>query len=238
MREALAAAVDAHDVAFCRNQLGDLAWQVGDLAGAEREYAAGLAADPTSVALRRGQARVDAAAGHLDAALTGYADVTRRAPAPSSFIEYAELLRAAGRGTEADAQLALAATAQRLFTDNGGVDGLSAAALAMATGHPDEALSAARQEWARRQHADVADTLGWALHLTGHDAEAVGYARRAAATGNRSAAYAYHLGAIELALGQTTAARADLARALSTNPSFSPVDGPAARQLLAQAGAR
>src|SRR5439155_24669878 len=118
--------------AIVRNQSGDQARQVGDLASAEREYAAGLAADPTSVALRRGQARVDAARGHLDAALTGYADVTGRAPTPSAFIEYAELLRTAGRTAEADAQLALAATAQRLFTDNGGVDGLSAAALAVA----------------------------------------------------------------------------------------------------------
>ncbi len=34
------------DIAFCRNQLGDLAWHAGDLAAAAREYAAGLRRRP------------------------------------------------------------------------------------------------------------------------------------------------------------------------------------------------
>jgi len=74
MRQALAAATDPHDIAFCRNQLGDLAWQHGDLAGARREYTAGLTADPASIALRRGMAQVDAASGAMDRALAAYAD--------------------------------------------------------------------------------------------------------------------------------------------------------------------
>jgi tetratricopeptide (TPR) repeat protein len=234
MRRALDAASGAHDIAFCRNQLGELAWQSGDLAGARREYTAGLAADPSSVALRRGLSQVDAADGHLDAALAGYADVTRRAPTPGYLIEYAELLRVAGHPTDADTQLGLASAAVQLFTANGGVDGLASAGLALATGRPADAVTAARAEWARRQHIDVADTLAWSLHAAGQDAEALGYARRVAATGARNASYAYHLGAIEAALGQRDAARADLTRALSTNPEFSPVDAPAARQLLAQ----
>ncbi|OLB80198.1 MAG: hypothetical protein AUI14_07365 [Actinobacteria bacterium 13_2_20CM_2_71_6] len=196
MRRALAAATDPHDIAFCRNQLGELAWQGGDLAGAQREYTAGLAADPTSIALHRGQAQVDAATGHLDTALSGYAEVTRRAPTPPYLAEYAELLRAAGRTT------------------------------------------AARAEWARRQHVDVADTLAWSLHAAGQDIEALGYARRVAATGARNASYAYHLGAIEAALGQRDAARADLNRALRTNPYFSPLEVPVARRLLTEAGSR
>ncbi len=232
MRRALDAAVDPHDIAFCRNQLGDLAWQRGDLSGAQREYTAGLAADPTSVALRHGQARLDAAAGRTDAALTGYADFTRRAPTPGNLLEYAELLRVAGRTADADAQLALASAAQQLFAANGGQDGLAAAGLAIATGHPADAVAAARDEWARRQHVDVADTLAWALHLDGKDTEAMGYAQRVAATGARNASYAYHLGAIEAALGQRDAARTDLGRALATNPYFSPVDAPAAKALL------
>jgi tetratricopeptide (TPR) repeat protein len=230
MRRALAAATDRHDIAFCRNQLGDLAWQRGDLAGAGKEYQAGLAADPTSTALRRGQARVDTASGKLDAALSAYADVTSRAPTPGYLIEYAELLRTAGRTDEATAQLDLARAARKLFTDNGGVDGLSTASLAIATGHPADAVTAARAEWARRQHVDVADTLAWALHLTGQDTEALGYAQRVATTGARDALYAYHLGAIEAALGQRAAARTDLSRALATNPYFP--QAPDARDLL------
>jgi Flp pilus assembly protein TadD len=237
MRQALAAAVDPHDIAFCRNQLGDLAWAHGDLAGASAQYAAGLTADPESVALQRGQARIALAQGRTDAALTGYAKVTGRAPLPSYFLEYADALRAGGRIADADAQVRLAATADALFRANGGTDDLATAAIALAEGRTADAVAAALREWQRRRFADVADTLAWALHAAGRDAEALPYAQQATATGNHSAAYAYHLGAIELGAGLVTQGRADLVRALATNPSFSPVEAPMARTLLARTGA-
>jgi tetratricopeptide (TPR) repeat protein len=233
MRQALDAAASPADIGFCRVQLGDLAWHAGDLDEAARQYDAGLAADPGSVALRRGRARVDWAAGRTGAALAGFADVTRRAPTPSYVLEYAELLRAAGRTAEADAQLELAVAGHRLFTGAGGVDGLTGTALALAAGDPAAALKEARAEWSRRRHADVADNLGWALHHAGRDAEALPYARRATGSGARSAGYAYHLGVIELGLGRTGAAKGDLAAALRLNPYFSPTDAPLARTLLA-----
>jgi tetratricopeptide (TPR) repeat protein len=236
MRRALDDAVDPHDMAFCHNQLGDLAWQTGDVAGAEREYAAALAADPTAIAGLRGKARTAAATGRVDTALTAYADLTRRTPTPADLLEYADLLRAAGKPAQAADQVQLAATANALFTANGGVDGLSTAAIALAQDHPDEAVDAARAEWGRRQFVDVADSLAWALHRAGKDAEALPYAQRVAATGARAPGYAYHLGMIELALGQRDQARADLTRAAKVNPAFSPVDGPAAQQALAGLG--
>ncbi|MGE5829510.1 MAG: hypothetical protein ACM30G_14290 [Micromonosporaceae bacterium] len=233
MRQALANALDPADVAFCRTQLGDLAFNAGDLAGAEREYRAGLTADPSSVPLRRGRARVAAALGNLPGALAGYAELTRQAPTPAYLLEYAELLRLAGRDRAAATEVQLARTAYELLTANGGVDGLAGAALGEATNRPAEALRAAQAEWARRQHADVADALGWALHLAGRDAEALGYARRAVGSGTRSAGYAYHLGLIELTLGDRAAARAHLSQALALNPYFSPLGAPLARRALA-----
>lgn len=233
MRQALDAAVSPSDIGFCRVQLGDLAWHAGDLDEATRQYDAGLAADPTSVALRRGKARADWAAGRQEAALAGYADITGRAPTPSYVLEYAELLRAAGRATEADAQLDLAVAGHRLFTAAGGVDGLTGTALALAAGDPATALKEARGEWSRRKHADVADNLAWALHHAGRDAEALRYAREAVHSGAKSATYTYHLGVIELGLGRAGAAKADLAAALRLNPYFSPTDAPLARTLLA-----
>ena len=233
MRRALAVAVDRADIAFCRNQLGDLAWNSGDLATAGTQYAAGLRADASSVALRRGQARVAAAQGRTAQALYSYASLTLSAPTPGYLLEYSELLRVAGRAGDADTQLTLATAAHRLFTDNGGSDALTGAALAEASGRPAEALADARAEWSRRQHADVADALGWALHLSNQDTEALGYARRALATGARSAVYAYHLGMIELALGDRTGAVAGLRQALEINPWFSPTGAPEAHRALA-----
>ncbi|MEN3306285.1 MAG: hypothetical protein V7603_2487 [Micromonosporaceae bacterium] len=232
MRQATGAAVDPADIAFCRYQLGELAWQAGHLDVAEREYAAGLAADPSYLPLRQGRAKVEAARGQTEAALADFADITGRYPSPGYFIEYAELLRAAGQAPQAQTQLALADAAQRLFTANGGADDLTGAILALAENQPAQGLRLARQEWRRRQHADVADVLAWALHANGQDAQALRYATMAGAPGARNAKYAYHLGMIELGLGDKAGAGRDLRRALSTNKYFSPVDAPLAARVL------
>ncbi|MFC7534169.1 hypothetical protein [Actinoplanes sp. GCM10030250] len=233
MRRALAGAVDPHDVAFCRVQLGDLAFGRGDPDAAASEYAAALAADPASIGARHGTAKIRAGRGDMPGALAAYADLTARLPGPANLLEYAETLRAAGRSTEADRQLELAAASERLFTANGGTDRLATAALAVAQGRPADAVTAARTEWGLRRHADVADTLAWALHAAGRDDEALPYAERAVAGGAHPAAYAYHLGMIQLGLGRQAEARTELERALNTNPYFSPVDGPLARRALA-----
>jgi tetratricopeptide (TPR) repeat protein len=233
MRRALDTAVGRYDIAFCRNQLGDLALANGDLETARVEYEAGMMADPTSITLQRGQARLAAMSGDIDGALAAYANLTRRSPTPGYLIEYAELLRAAGRGSDAEAQLRLATAAHQLFVANGGTDGLTGSALAMATGRTTDALREAQAEWEKRQFVDVADTLGWALHLSTRDAEALVYAKRAYESGATSATYAYHLGMVELALGNRSAAKEHLSRALQINPQFSLLDAPSARAALA-----
>jgi tetratricopeptide (TPR) repeat protein len=180
-----------------------------------------------------GQARVAAARGQ---GLSLWTTLVRRSPTPTLLIEYAWWLRAAGRPSEADIALNWAAAALDLFTANGGADDLTAAELAIARGDAASAVHRAKLEWGRRRHADVADALAWALHLAGRDGEALGYARLANAPGARDATRAYHLGMIELALGERTAARRNLARAIEYNPRFSPVDGRLAAQTLAKLG--
>lgn len=234
---ALAAAVAPADVAFVRQQLGDLAWHAGDLATARTEYQAGLAVRGDHLPLRHGVARVDAAEGRTGPALAAYAELAAVSPTPSLLIEHAELLRALGRDAEAEAQLALAGAALDLLAAGGGADDLAAAELALARGEHAAAVRLAGAEWARRRHTDVADTLAWALYQAGRPAGALPYARAANALGARSARYAYHLGMIEAALGDRAAARRDLARALDLNPHFSPLDAPAAARALALAGA-
>src|SRR5215475_1021376 len=238
MRRALGDAVDPADIAFCRYQLGQLAWRSGQLKEAETDYAAGQAADPAYIPLLEGEAQVAAARGHTAAALASYADLTARYPSPGYLLEYANLLRAAGQPKRANQQLALAAAALQLFTANGGTDDLSAAQLAVAQGHPDQAVQAASREWSRRHFSDVADALAWALHQTGANSEAISYAREANALGARNSGFLFHLGMIELSLGQNTDARRDLSTALSLNPHFSPLDAPVATAALHRLGQR
>ena len=238
MRGALRAATDPADIAFCRYQLGELARQRGRPADADREYRAGLAADPNYLPLRAGRAAVAAATGSTSAALTEYASLVAGYPSPGYLLQYADLLRASGRVDEAASQLELAGAAVRLFTANGGADDLTAAEVALARGQGATAVTLARREWQRRQHADVADVLAWALHASGEDREALRYAQRATGNGAPYARYAYHLGVIEAALGDTASARRDLTRAVRTDPHFSPVDGPRAAAALTKLGAR
>ncbi|MBL7258123.1 tetratricopeptide repeat protein [Paractinoplanes lichenicola] len=234
MRRALAAAVDPADIAFCRNQLGDLAWFRGDLAGAATEYSAGLAADPSYSALLRGRARVAASTGDIAQAVTDTATIAARTPTPETLLSYAEMLRLAGRGADADRQLDLAAAAHQIFLANGGRDDLTGAQLALARGDAATAVAAAQTEWRRRPFAEVADVLSQALHAAGRDDEARTYGRKAFDLGPRNAAYAYHLAQAELALGDRAAARASLTRVRALNPHFSPTDGPTAARALAE----
>ncbi|GAA3395986.1 hypothetical protein [Cryptosporangium minutisporangium] len=233
MRRALAAAVDPAEIAFCRYQLGELAWNTGDLDAAARHYRAGLAADPDYLPLHQGRSKVAAAQGDLDAALAGYRTVTQRSPTPTYLLEYAELLRAADRPADAAAQLALAEAAGQLFAANGGSDDLTTVALKLALGEPAEALAAAEREWKRRQFAEVADAMAQALHASGRNAEALRFAEKASALGVRNAHFLYHRGAIQAALGRADEARRSLSAALALNPHFSPVEAPAARRTLA-----
>ena len=231
MEQALAAAADPADIAFCRGQLADLAFSRGDLAGASAHLDAGLAADPDYQPLLRSRARVLAARGHLAPALADAARVAARTPTPDTLLEYAQLLRLAGQ--DPSRQLALADAAHRIFQANGGRDDLAGAQLALARGDQATAVRLARAEFARRPFPDVADTLAQALHQSGQDRAALGYARRAVAAAPSSAAYTWHLAQISLTLGDRSSALVQLRRTRSLNPHFSPADGPTAARALA-----
>ena len=232
MTRALTAAIDPADIAFCRFQLDELAWQTGDLDTAQRQYTAGLAADRAYLPLVQGRAKVETARGDTAAALADYATLTNTAPTAAMYLEDIELLQSAGRTADATTVLTLANAGQAIFVANGGVDDLTGASLALAQHNPAEAVRLAGQEWQRRQFSDVADVLAAALHAAGRDADALAYANKALSLGARNAKYFYHRGVIELALGDRTAARADLGQALALNPHFSPLDAPAAQRAL------
>ncbi|MFD9701584.1 tetratricopeptide repeat protein [Lentzea sp. NPDC059081] len=235
-RQALVRALEASsspaDALFCRYHLGELAFDNGDLDEASAQYEQGLLVDPLDPALLQGRAKVAAARGKTADALSGYADLVARVPSPQYLHEYALLLRASGRTDDATRQFDLLAQQERLLAAAGSTDELAASVAAADRGDAASALAAAQREWNRRQNPLVADALSWALHLAGRDAEALGYADRAATTGWRNATFAYHRGMILRALGRTTEAADALGTALRTNPHFSPVDAPAARTTL------
>jgi tetratricopeptide (TPR) repeat protein len=206
-RRALADATGPN-AAFVHQQLGDLAWHAGDLTQARVQY--------TAAGHQLGLARIDVVSGHVERALGAYASIAATRPSPSLLAEYALVLRGdfarlpelrpanpvatPSNPPAAETQLRLAEAALALLQANGAIDDLAAAEVAVARGDYAAAVSLCEREWGRRKHSDVADLLGWSLHLAGRDAEALTFARQALSLGIHHRGYQAHLHAIEESL--------------------------------------
>jgi tetratricopeptide (TPR) repeat protein len=235
MRQALADAVNPQDVAFCDYYLGELGFGAGDLSAAMQSYAAGLRAVPMSPMLLEGRAKVEAARGQVSAAVRDYTTVVETLPLPQYAVEFGDYLTSLHRTADAKKQYALVAIEDRLFRANGVNNDLDITLFEAEHGNAAAAVKAGRAEWSRRHSIIVADAYGWALHRAGDDVAALRYATFATSLGLRNATYYFHKGAIESGLGQTAAARRDLAHALQLNPYFSPLNAPVATALLRKA---
>ena len=232
MQRALQRAPTGADRAYASFYLGELAFNAGDPNRALDRYNEALAAAPDDPAALGGKAKAEAALGQTQTALDHYAALVQRYPEPTYVLEYGELLQSLGRSDEAERQYAVFVTIQQLFEANG-VEPDAAATLYDAThGDPAKALADAAAGVTTRPFLTMHDAAAWALHVNGRDADALVAIREALQTGMRNASFHYHAGMIELALGDTTAARADLQAALTINPYFSPLDAPIAQQAL------
>ena len=236
MEAARSVAGSPDDAAWVAFQLGELAWNAGDVDEAAARYQEAAQLDPSWVPPLAGMAKVAWARGDTTTAIADYRQVVSRYPAPEHVIALGDLLTLTGDHAGARQQYDLARAEAKLFAANGVNVDLELALFDADHGDPAAAVRAARTEWNRRRSIHVADAYGWALHAAGHDAEAARYARRALVLGTRSALFRYHAGMIQLALGHDAAARADLRLALSINPHFSILGAPAARRALASIG--
>ncbi|MFG2880743.1 tetratricopeptide repeat protein [Streptomyces sp. NPDC048297] len=238
LRQALTGSTTPGDIAYVATQLGQLAWNQGDYRSALTQYARALAADENYLPALEGRARAQAASGRRADAVKGLEAVVSRYPLPGPLVELGELYEArgaAGDRARAREQYALVDAWTALARANGVDADLDTALAAADHGDQASALHAARAEWARRRTVHTADALAWALHVNGHDREALGYARRATATGYRNAAFLYHRGMIERATGHAEEGRASLAAVLKLNPGFSPLGAAEARKALGEA---
>jgi tetratricopeptide (TPR) repeat protein len=221
MTAARAIAGTRGDEAWASFQLGELWWNAGSVARADRAYGFGIEADPDYVPNAAGLAKVAWARGDLDAAIAGYEDVVRRYPTPEYVTALGDLYTLAGDAPAAARQYDLVRAETDLF-EAAGVDvDLELATFETEHGDPRAALRAARAEWGRRQSITVADALAWALHANGRDRAATVYASRALSLGTENALFLYHAGMIRLGLGDRAGAAGLLTRALDVDPRFS-----------------
>ncbi|MFJ9621544.1 tetratricopeptide repeat protein [Streptomyces sp. NPDC101181] len=236
-REAADRATQPAEKAEALHRLGELARERGEPEEALAQYGAALRTDPGHHASLAGKARALTALDRADEALAAYQSAIEKLPRPVYVLELGELYEAQGLDGDARTQYAelreSVAAAKRAGVD----ESLLLARYESDHGDPRAAVELLRAQW-RGQHrsAAVADALGWALHRAGRSREGLEYAERAVDSGVRDASYAYHLGVIQRELADYGPARRHLEEALRTNPEFSPLAAPLAREALEALG--
>ncbi|RPK51278.1 tetratricopeptide repeat protein [Streptomyces sp. ADI91-18] len=236
MEHAGGAAKSPTEKAYVLFRLGELAWERGETAEALGLYEGALRTDPGRPEALGGRARALAALGRGGEAVRDYRMALGRAPVPRLELELGELLESLGRADEARAPYDVL----RTLTARGAADGVNEEVVLglFEADHADPAAAVRRlsTEWARHKNVQVADALGWALHRNGDDASALEYAKKATDSGMRNAEFSYHRAVIERGLGDEAGARRHLQEAMRTNPAFSPVRAPLAKEALAAVG--
>jgi tetratricopeptide (TPR) repeat protein len=227
--------VDRETVAWCRWQLGEVAFASGDYKRAEEHYRDALVTFPDYHRALASFGRTRAALGDLAGAIEHYERVTRILPDPSYVASLGDLYKLTGREQEAAQQYALVEKIARLGKGQGELYNRQLAYFfADHDMKADEAYSSAVKEYAVRRDIYGADVLAWAALKAGRLEEARKMSREALRLGTRDARLFYHAGMIASAAGDRTSARDYLERALKLSPQFDPLQATVARSVLEQ----
>ncbi|MEW1793599.1 tetratricopeptide repeat protein [Streptomyces niveus] len=232
MKRALNDAASPSDQAFARLHLATLAQESGDADTALREAENGLRRAEDDAPLLEARARAHAALGHGRQAVADYTAAVAIAPLPQYVLGLGELQQSLGRETEARAQYGILRAQEQVRRAGNAPADTDAILFEADHGDAGRAVTMGRAAVETRPFIAVQDAYAWALHRAGRDAEALPYADRALSLGTRGALYHYHRAMIHEGLGDTSAARKDLERALAVDPHFHPLHAPRARTAL------
>jgi tetratricopeptide (TPR) repeat protein len=238
--EALTMAVEAvppsrETVAWCRWQLGETTFGVGDYDRAEKHYRDSLVTFPDYFRAHAGLGRALAAKGDLNGAIEHYERAVRILPDPASVAALGDLLQIAGRTKEAEAQYALCEQTAKIGAAGGQLYNRQ---IALFYADHDlksgEAYRLAKREYETRRDVYGADALAWAALKAGKIDEARQAVKEALRLGTQDAKLFYHAGMVARAAGDRATAQEYLRRSLKLNPSFDPRQSQVAKQTLAE----
>jgi tetratricopeptide (TPR) repeat protein len=234
MRLALdAAAGQPEPTAWANVELAKLELGLGHSAKARRHARAALRILPGYPSGRVELARIDAAAGRLDAAIAAARRASEAIPTAQSIALLADLLDRDGQRAAARRQRETIAAIDRILEANGVQADLEFAVLRADLGvRPSETVELARRARAARPSVYGDDALAWALARAGRCAEAVPLARRALRLGTEDGLLWFHLGYAQGCAGGESARRESYRRALELDPQFSVRWAPVARAAI------
>lgn len=223
-------------VATCRTCRLPFLFNTGHIHEAARAYRTALRRLPGYVHAEAGLARVEAAERRYPAAIKRLRHVVEVLPIPAYLIVLGDIFRASGHEIEARRQYALVGVIERLFAANGVRTELQTAVFDLDHGrNVTAALARAQAAYRSAPEIYAEDALAWGLFRTGRCEQARSHSIHALRLGTRDALLLFHRAMIERCLGSPSA-RVWFSRALATNPSFSFLWLPVARQAVATSG--
>jgi tetratricopeptide (TPR) repeat protein len=236
LADALAAPTPSREsIAWCRWQLGELAFMTGDYPTAERWQREALAGSPDYPHALASLARVRAARGDVDDAIAFYERAVAILPDPAVVAALGDLYSVAGREREARTQWGLVEAIGRLNAWNGNLYDRQIAMF-----HADhgtqlaESHASALRAFEVRRDIYGADAVAWTAYRAGDIDGARAAMADALRLGTRDTRLFFHAGMIAQAAGDAEGARTYLARALRLSPRFDPLQADMARVALAR----
>jgi tetratricopeptide (TPR) repeat protein len=225
MRGAVRTAIETHmpaeNIAWSEFQLGEELFQVGDYAAAESADLASLDEYASYYRALGGLAKVRAAQGKLDDAVELYKKALTVVPFPEYAAALGDVYQKLQQRDEAQKQYALVEFIGHLSQVNQEIHNRD---LAFFYADHDiklaESLSLARKELDVRRDIYTWDVLAWSLFKNGKMQEAAEAIDHALQPGTVDAQIFFHAGMIYESLGDVSAAKTFLQRALDLNPHF------------------
>ncbi len=220
--------------AWCRWQLGETAFAVGDYKSAERHYRDALITFPNYARALASMGRLRAAGGDLRGAMTHYQQSIQNVRVPDFVAALGDLYQLDGKEKVARQWYKLVEELGQHSMQIHGTTHNRQLALFHADHdlQVEEAFANTVSEYAVRRDIYGADAVAWTAFKSGRLPEAQTASKDALRLGTQDAKLFYHAGMIALAAGEKKAAADYLKRALALNPRFDPLQSSLAKRAL------
>lgn len=220
-------------VAWCRWQLGETAFNTGDYKAAEKNYLDALVTFPDYYRAVASLGKVHAANNDLNGAIEQYEKVVKILPDPVYIAALGDLYKMSGREEDAQRQYELIEKIGHLSELNGALYNRGLALFYADHDIKSEvAYNLAAKEYETRKDIYGADALAWTALKANKLPEAQAAIKDALRLNTQDAKLFYHAGMIARAVGDETAARDYLQRAVALNPQFDALQAAIAKKIL------